>query len=141
MSGCRVRAGRRLSIRRWWARRASRFAADERGNVAILFALASVVLVGIAGAAGLLAVLFPHAFGTVDQFAVLALQGVKELPESGAVAAMDVTNITLKDAVVLIAIMRRKAEENTAMLHTKWTPRMVDKVLWALGHREGDRRS
>src|SRR5437016_6219673 len=51
MSGCRVRAGRRLSIRRWWARRASRFAADERGNVAILFALASVVLVGIAGAA------------------------------------------------------------------------------------------
>jgi hypothetical protein len=90
---------------------------------------------GIAGASGLLAVLFPESFGTVDQFAVQALAQIDRLPEVMKVRAMKPLALTPKDGEVLIQIMRRKARENNIAFATDfWTPRRIDMVLWTLGH-------
>lgn len=89
---------------------------------------------GPTGASGLLAVMFPAAFGTADQFVVKALRSVLDVPESSLVAKMKPDQLTLPGAAVLIAIMRRKAAENNHVFRTStWTPRMVDKVLWTYG--------
>jgi hypothetical protein len=98
-------------------------------------ALASSIRgLGTAGASGLLAILFPLQFGTVDQFAVKALAQIPELPERQMIAAMNPESLKLSDGVTLIRIMRRKAEElNRALSTTEWTPRRVDMVLWTCG--------
>lgn len=101
---------------------------------------------GVAGASGLLALMHPAHFGTVDEFLVLALSEVKSLPEhSQLLEQADRINrsktekksyaITQKVGVLLIEIMRRKAVENNQMFNSNfWTPRQIDKVLWAFGH-------
>jgi hypothetical protein len=86
---------------------------------------------GTAGASGLLAVLFPSQFGTVDQFAVKALAKIPELPERDLIGAMNPESLKLNDGTILIRIMRRKAVElNRVSSLVKWTPRKVDMVLW-----------
>lgn len=46
---------------------------------------------------------------------------------------MNPNNITLKNGIVLINIMKDKAKENNKIFGTDfWTPRKVDMVLWAL---------
>ena len=87
---------------------------------------------GTAGASGLLALLFPAKFGTVDQFAVRALRKVRSLPERDKLRCMDPERLTIPDGVVLVEIMRRKAVSLNELFSTsKWTPRKVDKLLWA----------
>ncbi|MCY4575513.1 MAG: hypothetical protein OXC55_02750 [Chloroflexi bacterium] len=88
---------------------------------------------GPAGASGLLALLFPTRFGTVDQFVVRALQKVRCLPERGQLERMkNPESLTDSHSVVLVKIMRRKAASLNERLHTSgWTPRKIDKVLWA----------
>jgi len=91
----------------------------------------SIKGLGTAGASGLLAVLFPQHFGTVDQFAVKALAMIPELPEIELIRAMNPLSLKVRDAVVLISVMRRKARELNGFLLTQiWTPRRVDMVLW-----------
>lgn len=90
---------------------------------------------GTAGASGLLAVLFPKNFGTVDQFIVKALCEVDTLREIGAIKRMKPERLTVRDAILLIGIMRTKAQENNRIFVTDlWTPRRIDMVLWTLGH-------
>ena len=104
---------------------------DMKAGLSIATAIRGL---GPAGASGLLAVMFPVAFGTADQFVVKALRSVPDLPESPVVAKMKPDQLTLQDAAVLIAIMRRKAVQNDQAFRTsRWTPRMVDKVLWTCG--------
>jgi hypothetical protein len=91
---------------------------------------------GPSGSSGLLAILHPQWFGTCDQFVVKALRTVKHLPEASNISRMNPEGLTINHCVVLIEIMRRKAIENTRGLHSAWTPRMIDKVLWTLGHHE-----
>lgn len=87
---------------------------------------------GVAGASGLLAVLFPADFGTADQFVVKALREVPDLPEGDALARMNPKALTLKDGILLIQMMRAKAAENNHRFGTDfWTPRRIDMVLWA----------
>jgi hypothetical protein len=86
---------------------------------------------GTAGASGLLAILFPVYFGTVDQFVVKALSCIPELPEVDRVRSMNPLSLNIRDAVVLIPIMRRKATElNDLFCADQWTPRRIDMVLW-----------
>jgi hypothetical protein len=86
---------------------------------------------GTAGASGLLAILFPVYFGTVDQFVVKALSSMPELPEVDRVRSMNPLSLNIRDAVVLISIMRRKARElNDLFCTDQWTPRRIDMVLW-----------
>lgn len=90
---------------------------------------------GTAGASGLLAVLFPQDFGTVDQFVVKALRQISDLPERALLAVMKPESLTLDDGVILVRIMRRKAADLNRLFSTDvWTPRKVDMVLWTYGH-------
>ena len=107
------------------------FAAD-RDNIQQCLSIASLIRgLGIAGASGLLAVLFPAQFGTVDQFVVKALAKIPELPERDLIAAMSPESLRLNEGTILIRIMRGKAAElNQSSSLFKWTPRKVDMVLW-----------
>jgi hypothetical protein len=92
---------------------------------------------GWIAASGLLAVLFPASFGTVDQMVIKALCEIKSLPERDEVLEMKArldAELELKrsHAELLIEIMRRKATElNNAFGTHDWTPRKIDKILWA----------
>lgn len=91
---------------------------------------------GIAGASGLLAILYPDEFGTVDQFVVKALREVSSLSEASAITQMNPENLKPSDGEVLIQIMRRHAVLLTNVLGQRWRPRDVDKVLWTYGRNE-----
>lgn len=89
---------------------------------------------GPPGASGLLSLLYPETFGTVDQFAVKALRGVPRLAEALAVEKMAPLSLTPADGELLIRIMQRKAAENNKWFGAlSWTPRKIDKVLWTYG--------
>ncbi len=89
---------------------------------------------GTAGASGLLSLMYPAYFATVDQFVVKALRLVPGLPEAGALAKMNPENLSIADGVLLIGILTRKAKENNQVFGTSaWTPRKVDMVLWTYG--------
>ena len=97
-----------------------------------LHAAKQVSGLGPPGASGLLALLFPAKFGTVDQFAVRALRRVRCLPERDQIERMKPERLTIDNGVVLVQIMRRKAGSLNELFNTSgWTPRKVDKILWA----------
>ena len=84
----------------------------------------------VAGASGLLALVYPEEFGTVGVKVTEALQKVG-LSE---VMKVNPKNIAVEDAVTMIEIMRMKALEVNRMFGTnKWTPRLIDRVLWVAG--------
>jgi len=104
---------------------------------------------GYAGGSGLLAVLFPKWFGTADKFVVKGLCQIPELPERQELLLMIRTDsrgkesvlLNEKEVVLLVQIMRRKAIELSTIFNAKWTPRMVDMILWATRDREEARCS
>ena len=86
----------------------------------------------VAGASGLLALVYPEEFGTVDVKVTEALQQVG-LPQ---VMRINPRAIGIEDAVTMIEIMRVKALELNRMFKAnKWTPRLVDRVLWVAGRK------
>lgn len=107
---------------------------DSDDSYWALLAATQIRGLGTAGASGLLALMYPRHFGTVDQFAVKALRQVDGLPEAKALARMNPEALTIEDGVLLIDIFRRKAADNKRVLKPDaWTPRLVDKVLWTYG--------
>ncbi len=93
---------------------------------------------GIAGGTGLLSILYPEWFGTLDRFLVFALRRVEpEVEEWEELVAEDLGGLA---GVMLTNRLRAKAAELSARLGEPWTPRMVDKVLWAVrdGEIEGE---
>ncbi len=89
---------------------------------------------GTAGASGLLSLMYPEHFATVDQFVVKALREVAALPEANAFAKMNPLNLSVADGVLLVDILKRKAVENNQVFGTSsWTPRKIDMVLWTYG--------
>ena len=111
----------------------------DRRNIKIGLDIAhNVPGLGAAGASGLLALMFPLHFGTVDQFVVNALLQIKELEQAAALKKMHRENFTIDDGVCLITIMRDKAAHNNRKFSsTFWTPRRIDMILWAYGHEAG----
>jgi hypothetical protein len=88
---------------------------------------------GTAGASGLLSLLFPALYGTVDQFVVKALLQIPDLPERHPLERMNPEGLTVTQGVILIEIMKRKAQQLNELFGTQeWTPRKVDMVLWAV---------
>jgi len=84
----------------------------------------------VAGASGLLALVYPEEFGTVDVMVTKALQllGLAE------VMRVNPKNISIPEGETMIEIMRLKALElNRTFGTNKWTPRLVDRVLWVAG--------
>ncbi len=89
---------------------------------------------GTAGVSGLIALMYPQKFGTVDQFAVKALRQVEGLPDAEALARMNPDNLTISDGVLIIGVLRRKAADlNRIFKSAIWTPRKPDMVLWTFG--------
>ena len=89
---------------------------------------------GTAGASGLLSLIFPEKYGTVDQFIVKRLLEVPDLPELEAVKKMNPEGLTVKEGVLLIEIMQRKAVDLNQRFETdEWTPRKIDKAMWGYG--------
>ena len=89
---------------------------------------------GTAGASGLLSLMYPEHFATVDQFVVKALREVEGLPEADALAKMNPLSLSITDGVLLVDILKRKAAENNRVFGASaWTPRKLDMVLWTYG--------
>ena len=89
---------------------------------------------GIAGGSGLLSILFPEDFGTVDQFVVISLRSVSDMAEHENLVEMKEESLSLRDGELLIKIMREKAKElNERFTTDYWTPRKTDRVLWSFG--------
>lgn len=87
---------------------------------------------GTAGASGLLSLMYPDDFATVDQFVVKALLKIPGLSERGDLEKMKPEGLTPRDGVILIGIMRGKTKEINMVFGTDfWTPRKIDMVLWA----------
>jgi hypothetical protein len=105
--------------------------ADVRHGLSVALAIQGL---GTAGASGLLALMYPQTFATVDQFVLKALRGVRHLPEAVALDKINAQALSLKAGVLLIDIMQRKAAENNRIFgSTAWTPRKIDKILWTFG--------
>ena len=89
---------------------------------------------GTAGASGLLAVLFPANFGTVDQFVVRRLQEINHPIYDSELNKMNPEGLKIKDGVILVEIMKEKAKELNKKFNTDfWTPRRIDMILWSFG--------
>jgi hypothetical protein len=80
--------------------------------------------------------MYPESFGTVDQFVVKALRKISGLPEKSAIEKMNPLSLRVRDGVILVKIMRRKADENNKMFGgSDWTTRKIDMVLWTFGRQ------
>lgn len=89
---------------------------------------------GTAGASGLLSILFPEHFSTVDQFVVKRLCEIDGIMYKERLTAMNPESLKAKDGVILIQIMKNKATQLNEKFNTDfWTPRKIDMVLWAYG--------
>ncbi|MFS1134803.1 hypothetical protein [Enterococcus hirae] len=85
---------------------------------------------GVAGASGLLALLFPSYFGTVDEMVVRALLKTEEFKTDEKIKQMNPQNLKIEDAVYLIDIYRKKANHLNKIFKTySWTPRNIDVIL------------
>ncbi len=103
------------------------------GTKALMKTVTQIHGLGPAGGSGLLAILFPEHYGTIDQFVVKSLQKVG-LPEA---QRMDPEYLTIEDAVVLEDIYRSKARKlNSFSGGNNWTPRRIDMVLWTYGRNK-----
>jgi hypothetical protein len=103
---------------------------DDVGNALIV--ATEIHGLGIAGASGLLAIMYPRAFGTVDQFVVKALREIDGLPEAKAVEPMNPKGLSIHDGVRLNGILRRKAADLNRVFGTDaWTPSKVEMMLWS----------
>lgn len=85
---------------------------------------------GVAGATGLLSVIHPRWFGTLDQFVVRALRRVENrVPEWQELDAMNLDGL---GGVLLTHRLRARAAELSRTSGEPWTPRRVDMALWAV---------
>lgn len=110
------------------------FAVDHANIEECLCTVQKIHGLGFSGASGLLAVLFPQDLGTVDQFVCKALLEVKNLGGKEKILKMNPNSLRIKDAVILMRILRDKANELNRRFNTDfWTPRKIDMVLWAVG--------
>ena len=110
------------------------FAASKKDVSSCLRIASEIKGLGTAGASGLLAVLFPEDFGTVDQFVAKRLMEIEHPIYHTALSNMNPEVLKLKEGVILIEIMKEKAKELNQKFNTDfWTPRKIDMVLWSFG--------
>ena len=110
------------------------FLADRENIFECLSLVSNIRGLGVAGASGLLSILFPHDFGTVDQFVVMSLLNIENLKEHSQIESMNPQSLKTKDGEILIRIMRQKAASLNAQFNTSfWTPRKIDMILWSIG--------
>lgn len=110
------------------------FSADHSNIEECLRIAAEIRGLGPAGASGLLSILFPESFGTVDQYVVKALREVERFPYNAELMKMNPDALSIKNGVLLIGIMRKQAARLNELFDTDfWTPRKIDMVFWSIG--------
>ena len=111
---------------------------DDPDDTKSLLELLSLIKgLGTAGASGLLAILYPTHYGTVDQKIVKALKKVNDLPDKDVVQKMEEMSLSSNDGVILESIFRNKAIQlNGSFNSDKWTPRRIDMVLWTVSDKD-----
>ena len=83
------------------------------------------------GASGLLAVLFPEDFGTVDNHTFELLKSIPSLNDDLRSIAHKGQLTTADDCAILIDIMRKKTKLlNEQFPNLNWNPRKFDMVIW-----------
>lgn len=86
---------------------------------------------GVSGASGLLALLFPSYFGTVDDMVIRALLTCDEYRDDAIIKAINRQDIEEDEAIYLIEQFKKKAHElNELSNEYCWRPRDIDVVLW-----------
>lgn len=104
---------------------------DPEDTEELLYTTTRIYGLGTAGASGLLAILFPEYYGTIDQFLVYALRCLENLPEKDTLVNMIPDGLTIKDGIVLESILRAKANElNKKFFSSEWNPKKIDMILW-----------
>lgn len=112
----------------------SMLSADKADVAKCLDIVTDIYGLGTAGASGLLSILFPKDFGTVDQFVVKSLCEVGDSRYADVLKKMNPESLSIKDGVVLEKILREKAVELNSRFNTDfWTPRKLDMILWSFG--------
>ena len=107
----------------------------DRSNIEKCLNIASEIHgLGPSGASGLLAILFPENFGTIDQYVVKALKDIEGIPYAAELAKMNPESLSIRNGVLLIQILREQAASLNKKFDTDfWTPRKIDMVLWTVG--------
>lgn len=86
---------------------------------------------GVPGGSGLLALLFPSYFGTVDEQATKALLATQEYKDDPILTKINLQGITISDGVYLNQIYKKKSFElNKKFGSYSWVPRNIDVILW-----------
>lgn len=102
---------------------------DKANSKASIETLSKIKGLGPIGASGLLALLYPRLYGTVDQFVVKALMKIKEYAE---LKLIDPEDININQTEYIIDILKKKADELNRLFSTDfWTPRKIDMILWS----------
>lgn len=84
---------------------------------------------GDTGASGLLALLYPEYFGTLNASVVEALQAVSGIAQD--ITSINPKSIGIKNGILVIQILKEKARVlNNTNKTTEWTPRKIDMALW-----------
>ena len=103
---------------------------DAKNAVKVALQIAGLGIDG--GATGLLAVLFPEDFGTVDNRTFELLKGIPSLEKDLLPIAHKKALTTPGDSAIIIDIMRKKSKLlNEQFPGLNWTPRKFDMVMWA----------
>lgn len=107
------------------------FACDPEKTRELLKIVDEIHQFGIPSGSGLLSLLFPSHFGTVDRFVIQSLQRIQKFKDDTKIQRLDPEDISLDDAVHAISVMRVKALENNNLFGTDyWTARRIDMVLY-----------
>lgn len=86
---------------------------------------------GVAGAGGLLSILYLEYYGTVDKFLIRSLRSVGGLEKHDVLLKMKEDEIKISDGKILEDILRAKADDlNKRFRSDYWTPRKPDMILW-----------
>jgi hypothetical protein len=108
---------------------------DKENIEQMISILIKINELGVKSASGLLALLFPKLYGTVDKFTIIALQKLEEYPKLELVDPDFSGSKFLELAIYIIEIYRSKAKQLNVEFKTDfWNPRKIEIILWIYGH-------
>ena len=88
--------------------------------------------IGYSGATALLSILYPNRFGTVDKHVIISLKSAKSMQNDAIIQSINPDHFTKKQTLYVINKMQQKAKIlNYTFQKNSWTPRAVDKAIWA----------
>ena len=101
-------------------------------DTALLDAALKIRGLGSAGATALLSTLYPSRFATIDQFVIINLQHASSLALNKIIHSINPQSINKKQALYVLALIQQKARDLNALFgKMSWTPRAIDKAVWA----------